>query len=94
MSKNEFCLFLLGVTGTILGLFSSLQAILYNKVRIKVIPKGYQLNGSMAYSWDLAKFTRLSCIEVVNLSNIPVTIAEVGFMEKDKSSDNALLLAT
>jgi hypothetical protein len=67
-----------GVSGAILGVINTWNQLTKNKVRLKVtpfhaIPVGNLANSDVNFG-----------IEVINLSDFPVTITDVGFLLKNK----------
>lgn len=66
------------ILGAALGIFNFVQG--FWQVRLKVIPKIFSIRqGAFLHSTNELKPNTWPCIEVVNLSNYPVTITEVGF---------------
>ena len=67
-----------GVSGAILGIINTWHQLSKNKVRLKVTPSHAIPVGSLAnYNINFG-------IEVVNLSDFPVTISDVGFLLQNK----------
>jgi len=67
-----------GVSGAILGVINTWNQLTKNKVRLKVTPVHAIPVGTLANSG--VNFG----IEVINLSDFPVTISDVGFLLKNK----------
>lgn len=62
-----------GITGSILGIINTWQLLRRNKVRLKVVPQHIIPVGSLANApIDFG-------IDVINLSEFPVVIADIGF---------------
>ena len=75
-----------GVAGATLGIINTLHQIQRNKVRLKVTPKnifpfGAIQNANINFG-----------IEVINLSDFPVVVSDVGFLLKDKQHATTMLV--
>jgi hypothetical protein len=70
-----------GSVGTLLGVWNFVQSLSQRRVRLKVIPKSTTIRGSgfLSSNRDVMSDEWFACVEVINLSAFPVTIAEVGF---------------
>ena len=77
MSLVNIITLILGIIGTILGIVNFVYILDKGRVKIKVFPKILVFLENHAES-PVTRF----CIEVINLSEFPVTIREVGFVLK------------
>lgn len=75
-----------GVSGAILGIINTCHQLSRNKLRLKVIPSHAIPVG--AYANSGINFG----IEVINLSEFPVTITDVGFLLKDNRRATSVLV--
>ena len=66
-----------GIAGAVLGVINTLHQLQRNKLRLKVIPQHVILVGAIANAH--INFS----IEVTNMSEFPVVIADVGFLLSD-----------
>jgi hypothetical protein len=73
------CTFILGLIGTILGILNLFRAFRQDQVRLKIIPEFIPSN-VMVEGVRMEK--EIFHITVVNLSNFPVTINEVGVVAR------------
>lgn len=72
-----------GVTGSVLGILNMWRDTRRDKVRLKVVPQHIVSVGLVAdQGWNFA-------IEVINLSEFPVVVADVGFELADGSHGTA-----
>ena len=68
------------IVGCVLGIFNFIQVLLQRRVRLRVIPKLTTIRGGGFFSSNREPIPDgFACIEVINLSSFPVTLAEVGF---------------
>lgn len=65
-----------GVIGTVMGITNFMRALIKDRVKIKVYP---QVNVFLENKDEKVEPVARVCIEVVNLSDFPVTINDVGF---------------
>jgi hypothetical protein len=71
---------ILATVGTVLGCVNTVVLLNNRRVRLKVVPQSFVLAGDGVWS-DRTKHVAGAdaCIEVINLSQFPVTITEVGY---------------
>jgi len=62
-----------GILGAVLGVIHTLHQLGKSRVRLRVVPKQAHYVGRAGMSGPLM------CIEVINLSDFPVTVSDVGF---------------
>lgn len=75
---------MLGLFGALLGLMNMWKAISDDKVKLVVRPKSAILIGATDSEIDF-------CIEVLNKSQFPVTVTDVGFLLKGTKSRDAIM---
>jgi hypothetical protein len=85
MTTTELITLPLAVLGAVLGVINTWRGLERDRVKLRVVPK-------IAYpaTPGLDPRPRL-CIEVTNLSTFPVTISEVGFLQRGTDHRMALL---
>jgi hypothetical protein len=82
--KDEITL-AVALLGAGLGIFNTLYSINQRKMNLRVIPKyaenflSRMSSSSQAKGKDGDLYNQWGCIEVINLSAFPVTLAEIGF---------------
>jgi hypothetical protein len=80
------------LVGAGLGIFNFVQGWFQRRVRLKVIPRIFSVErGAFRYSTNELLPRGLPCIEVVNFSDFPVTVQDVGFTLKGTEMRAALL---
>jgi hypothetical protein len=81
-----------GITGTLLSFWNFLSQ---RRVRLRVVPKLYRVvgGGYLATSSQTIE-DGMACLEVTNLSNFAVTIAEAGFSLSTDDGSRAVILPT
>jgi len=81
------------IVGAVLGLWNFVQNFWQKRVRLRVIPKLSTIRGSGFLSSTKDPIPDgFACVEVVNLSAFPVTIAEVGFSLAGGKFDRAAVI--
>jgi len=82
MTDVETITLILAVVGTVLGVLNTVHQYRQTKVKLRVIPKALLIEGRTSLSTsrrEVPDRCNNLCVEVINLSSFPVTIAEVGF---------------
>lgn len=77
---EHFITVILATIGTVLGCINTFQLLNSRRVRLRVVPKSATLDEGGVWT-DSTKHMQQGavCIEVVNLSSFPITVAEVGY---------------
>jgi hypothetical protein len=76
--------------GAVLGTINTLHSLNQGRVKLRVIPKyavpviGGIYSSARTVGDVGPKSNKMACIEVINLSAFPVSLAEIGFTTKDR----------
>ncbi|TAK99755.1 MAG: hypothetical protein EPO07_10575 [Verrucomicrobia bacterium] len=77
MKPQEYFTLVIAVVGAVLGLLNTWRGFERDRVKLKVIPK------SAICSYGPAGMVTRLCIEVINMSYIPVTVSQIGYCLSD-----------
>jgi hypothetical protein len=83
MTTTELITLPLAVVGAVLGVINTWRSLDRDRIKLRIVPK-------VAYPVGMTDTRPRLCIEVINLSSFPVTVAEVGFLLR--GSDKKLVL--